>query len=77
VNTETIELADNILVLNSNEISAPTQDAGIEIERGTSTNYQFIFDETNDDFRIGQVGNLQPVLTRDEEINIENNDLLI
>jgi len=37
VNTETINLADNIITLNSNyDGSSPTENAGIEIERGTA-----------------------------------------
>lgn len=50
VNTETINLADNIIVLNSNETGAPSQNAGIEIERGTSTNVAFQWNETNDNW---------------------------
>ena len=46
VNTETINLADNIILLNSNEAGAPTQDSGIEIERGTSANVSFLWDES-------------------------------
>lgn len=46
VNTETINLADNIILLNSNETGAPTQDSGIEIERGTSSNVSFLWDES-------------------------------
>lgn len=39
VNTETINLADNIITLNSNYAgSSPSEDAGIEIERGTADN---------------------------------------
>lgn len=53
VNTETINLADNIILLNSNEAGAPTQNAGIEIERGTSTNVQFVWDETGDRWDFG------------------------
>ena len=53
VNTETINLADNIILLNSNEAGAPTQNAGIEIERGTSTNVQFVWDETGDRWTTG------------------------
>ncbi len=53
VNTETINLADNIILLNSNEAGAPTQNAGIEIERGTSTNVQFVWDETADRWDFG------------------------
>lgn len=47
VNTEIMEIEDNIIVLNKNEtgagISADT--AGIEIERGTRPNALFLFDE--------------------------------
>lgn len=48
VNTETIQLADNIIVVNSNETGTPTQDGGIEVERGTSTNVQIKWDESED-----------------------------
>jgi hypothetical protein len=48
VNTETINLADNIILLNSNETSTPSQNAGIEIERGSSTNVVFQWNETTD-----------------------------
>lgn len=48
VNTETILLADNIIVLNSNATGAPSENAGIEIERGDSTNVQLRWNETSD-----------------------------
>jgi hypothetical protein len=48
VNTETINLADNIITLNSNEAGTPSQNAGIEVERGTSTNVTFQWNETTD-----------------------------
>lgn len=48
VNTETINLADNTIVLNSNATGSATEDAGIEIERGDDTNVSFLWDETND-----------------------------
>ena len=78
INTETIALADNIIELNSNigEV-APTQNAGIEINRGTETNYQFLFDEITDEFKIGEIGGLQPVLTRDEVANLQESDILV
>ena len=53
VNTETINLADNIILFNSNETGTPLQDAGIEIERGTSTNVSFLWDEANDRWTVG------------------------
>lgn len=48
VNTETINLADNIITLNSNEAGTPSQNGGIEIERGTSDNVEFRWNETSD-----------------------------
>ena len=48
VNTETINLADNIITLKSNEAGTPSQNAGIEVERGTSTNVAFQWNETTD-----------------------------
>jgi hypothetical protein len=53
VNTETINLADNTILLNSNEAGTPSQDSGIEVERGTSTNKTFVWDETNDKWTVG------------------------
>jgi len=48
VNSNTVEIGDNILLLNRDEVSAPSQNAGIEVERGTSTNVSFIWNETSD-----------------------------
>lgn len=49
VNTETINLADNIITLNSNyTLSSPTEDGGIEIERGTLPNTSLFWDESAD-----------------------------
>lgn len=50
VNTETINLADNIITLNSNYSgSSPTEDAGIEVESGTAdANVSLIWDESAD-----------------------------
>src|SRR6056300_546004 len=53
VNTETINLADNTITLNSNETGTPSQDGGIEIERGTSTNKTLIWNETTDKWTVG------------------------
>ena len=52
VNTETINLADNIITLNSNETGTPTQNAGIEVERGTGDNVQLFWDETDNRWKL-------------------------
>ena len=48
INTETLTVDDNIIVLNNNETGTPSQNAGIEVERGTSTNVKFQFKESTD-----------------------------
>lgn len=53
VNTETINLADNQILLNSNETGTPSQNGGIEIERGTSDNKTFVWNETSDKWTVG------------------------
>jgi hypothetical protein len=53
INTETINLADNIVLINSNETGTPSQDGGIEIERGTSTNKTLVWNETSDKWTVG------------------------
>jgi hypothetical protein len=53
VNTETINLADNVITLNSNETGTPTQDGGIEVERGTSPNKTLIWNESTDKWSVG------------------------
>lgn len=53
VNSNTVEIGDNIILLNSDETGTPSQDAGFEVERGTSTNVSFLWDETNDRWTVG------------------------
>jgi hypothetical protein len=48
VTSNTVAIGDNIMVLNNDEAGTPSQDAGIEIERGTSTNVQLVWDESED-----------------------------
>jgi hypothetical protein len=72
VNSETINLADNILNLNSDFTSGvPTQDAGLSISRGGSAAKTFLWDETNDRWTVGSesmvagtfIGNLTGAVT--------------
>lgn len=46
INSNIVEIGDNIIVLNKDEVGTPTQDAGIEIERGTSPNVSFLWKES-------------------------------
>ena len=51
IDSNTVNIGDNILVLNADETGAASQDAGIEIERGTDDNKKFYWDETNNIWR--------------------------
>jgi hypothetical protein len=57
VSTETIQLEDSILVLNNNEAGAPSQNAGLEVERGTSVNASLLWNETDDDWEVSNGAN--------------------
>tara|TARA_R100000353_G_scaffold105417_2_gene76022 strand:+ start:407 stop:2083 length:1677 start_codon:yes stop_codon:yes gene_type:complete len=52
VNTETITLDDNIIVLNNNESGTPSANAGIEVERGTAANRSLRWNESTDKWQI-------------------------
>jgi len=77
VNTETINLADNIILLNSNEAGTPSQNAGIEVERGTSTNKTLVWDETADKWTVGSetfvAGTFEGALTGNVTGNVTGN----
>jgi hypothetical protein len=46
-NTVNLTVVDNIITLNSNVTGAPTLSAGIEVNRGSSTNTKLIWSEAN------------------------------
>ena len=48
VNSETLTVNDNIIVLNNNITGTPTENAGVEVERGTENNTVLRYNETND-----------------------------
>lgn len=47
INTETIQLADNIILLNSNATGSATENAGLEVERGDDTNVSIRWNESS------------------------------
>ncbi|GAG96055.1 unnamed protein product, partial [marine sediment metagenome] len=66
--TETVQIADNLMLINYGEVGAGVTagEAGIEIDRGSETNYRFMFDEANDHFEVGVSGSEQAVATRED-----------
>jgi hypothetical protein len=67
VNTETIQLSDNIITLNANEAGTPSQDAGLEVERGTSSNVVLQWNEANDYWEIASGGTIGRIITTGDE----------
>lgn len=45
VNSNTVNIGDAVLTLNSDEVGTPSQNSGIEVERGTSANVELVWDE--------------------------------
>lgn len=68
INTNITTIKDNIVLINSEESGAGVTQglSGIEVDRGTLTNYQNVFQESTQLFKIGQIGNLQAVATRED-----------
>ena len=48
IDTETISLSDNIITLNSNATGTPSENAGLEVERGDSDNVSLVWNESTD-----------------------------
>ena len=53
VNSTNVEIGDNIIALNYDTTGTPTENAGIDVERGDSLNVQLLWDETNDKWTVG------------------------
>jgi len=56
INTETLTVNDNIIVLNNNATGEPSENAGIEVERGSSTNVLIRWNETTDKWQFTNDG---------------------
>jgi len=56
VNSNEVNIGDNILKLNSDETGTPSQNAGIEVERGSATNVAFRWNETTDKWQFTNDG---------------------
>ncbi len=71
VNSNEVNIGDSIIKLNSDETGTPSQNAGFEVERGTSTNVSFLWDEDADRFTtVDQklhVGNVESIASLDNQ----------
>ena len=53
VESNTVTIGDAILELNADETGAPSANAGLTVNRGTSTNVDLLWDEANDRWTVG------------------------
>lgn len=53
VNSNEVNIGDAIIKLNADEAGAPSQNAGFEVERGTSANVSLVWDESGDRWDFG------------------------
>ena len=68
VNTETLNISDNIIILNNDVTGTPTQNAGIEVERGTSTNVLIRWNETSDKWQLTNDGTTYGNIATGQEV---------
>lgn len=82
INTETIQLADNIIVLNSNATGSASENAGIEIERGDDPNVSVRWNEssnkwefTNDGSTYAEIASASVVSSIDSRLTAAESDI--
>ena len=66
LNTQTLEVEDNIVVLNKNVTGIPALDSGIEVERGTATNAKLYWDEATDKWSFDTAGVVKTIASAED-----------
>jgi hypothetical protein len=64
ISTTEVNIIDNKVVLNSNVTGAPSADAGIKVERGTSSDVEILWNETSDQWQLTNDGSNYHEITR-------------
>lgn len=68
-NTVNLTVVDNIITLNSNVTGAPSLSAGIEVNRGSSTNTKIIWSEANTSWEFTNNGTTYDKIAGQEFVN--------
>lgn len=68
VNSTVVTVKDNIVVYNDGEVGSGVTNrySGIQIDRGDLTDVRFVFDENDDKWKVGEVGNEIALVTAPE-----------
>lgn len=66
IDTQVLQVKDNIIDINKGETGTGVTagKAGIRVLRGDAPNYNILFDETDDMFKVGMDGQLETIATR-------------
>jgi len=64
INTTEVNIVDNKVVLNTNVTGAPSSDAGVKVNRGTSTDVELLWNETADQWTLTNDGTNYHEITR-------------
>jgi hypothetical protein len=76
INTATLAISDNIITLNSDvSTGTPTENAGVEVLRGSSSTTRLQWDETSDNWFAGTDTNLLKI-ARFTSVTFANGDLV-
>jgi hypothetical protein len=74
INTATLNIADNIMTLNSDVTGVPTENAGIEVERGSSANVTLRWNETSNKWEFTNDGsNYNVIATTVSDLTNDSN----
>lgn len=74
LNTETLAVEDNIVVLNSSVTGEPTLNAGLEVERGAQTNVEFRWNESTDKWQFSNDGTTYVNVASTTDVTNHEND---
>jgi hypothetical protein len=75
VKTETVEIDDNIFELNSNVTGNPSENGGMEINRGSEANASFVWNENGNYWQAGTKGSEAEIAKAGDDLSSFNNDL--
>ena len=68
INTTNLTVNDNIIILNNDATGTPSQNAGIEVERGDQTNAVLQWNETSDHWEISSGGTTGRIITTGDTV---------
>jgi hypothetical protein len=72
VNTTQVNIVDNKINLNTDFTGTPTVDAGIRVERGTSSDVEVLWNETNDQWTLTNNGTNYHAIARKYAVDLAN-----